>query len=107
MAAQIDQALADALGEPGVRNCLDLCGLTADAQKEGWIAEGMTDMEAILSIRPTEVYSIGKKLQKLPINRGGFETRNRQSPESESTCKMVARAEVPKVEPGLPRVHPR
>eukprot|EP00429_Kryptoperidinium_foliaceum_P038394 CAMPEP_0176165350 /NCGR_PEP_ID=MMETSP0120_2-20121206/84575_1 /TAXON_ID=160619 /ORGANISM="Kryptoperidinium foliaceum, Strain CCMP 1326" /LENGTH=181 /DNA_ID=CAMNT_0017502883 /DNA_START=112 /DNA_END=653 /DNA_ORIENTATION=- len=51
MAAQIDQALVDALGEPGARNCLDLCGLTADAQKEGWIAEGMTDMEAILSSR--------------------------------------------------------
>jgi len=70
-AAADAQALADALGEEGVRDCLELCGLTTDAQKQGWIDEGMSDMEGILTIRPSEVSQIGEELQKLPLNRGG------------------------------------
>jgi len=63
--------LDGALSEDGVRSCLMECGLTEDPQQDGWIAEGMSNMEGILSIRPEEVFKIGEKLQKLPANRGG------------------------------------
>jgi len=58
-----DQALIDALGEDGVRNCLQICGLTQDAQRNEWISEGMTDMNSVTSIRPSEVYKVAKKIE--------------------------------------------
>ena len=62
---------APVVNEAGVQHCLELCGLTHEAQRQGWIDEGMNIMEDICTFRPSEVYDVGANLQKLAVDRGG------------------------------------
>lgn len=59
------------IGNAGVIQCLIQCGFNEDAQRQGWVTEGMNTMEDILAFRPEEVYSVGADLQKLSLARGG------------------------------------
>ena len=61
----------DPFGQQSVEYCLQICGFTQPAQRNGWIDEGMATMADICTFRPKEVCGVGSNLQKLSVNRGG------------------------------------
>ena len=58
-------------GQAGLLMCLNLCGTTADSQRNGLITEGLTALWDCGDISPDHVDDMVKTLHSLTPNQGG------------------------------------